>query len=338
MDYKYKKAILGGTFDHLHRGHKHFLSQAFENARQITIGLTTQDFTTNKFLHDSIESYDVRKKALEMYLAERGYNTRTKIIPISDIYGNSLSEKDIDVIFLIDSNKENVEKINAERKKIGFSELAIVKILPVLADDGEIISSTRIRKGEIDREGFLYINLFKAGQALVMPDSLREDLKKPFGEIVTEKNAGHLKNSLTVAVGDIVVSSTIKSGVIPNIGIFDGMTKREEITDRNVLDFLPKAQITLKNQPGTINCDTILTIQKTLQITVETDEKVAIKIEGEEDLLALAGILLSPLDSTILYGLRDVGEIAIIVTERLKREIKDEYIAKFRRIPLASTL
>jgi pantetheine-phosphate adenylyltransferase len=47
------------------------------------------------------------------------------------------------------------ELINKKRKELGKKEIKIVKVDFLLAEDGKPISSTRIKKGEIDRYGNL---------------------------------------------------------------------------------------------------------------------------------------------------------------------------------------
>ena len=47
-----------------------------------------------------------------------------------------------------------------------------------------------------------------------------------------------------------------------------------------------------------------------------------IKIQGEEDLLALPAILLAPLGSVVIYGQKDLGVVVVEVTEEKKEEVK----------------
>lgn len=155
MAFKYKHSILGGTFDRFHLGHEYLINLAFKDSENITIGLTTPKLIKNKFLKDKIEDYSLRKNHLEKYLKNKQFLKRSLIIPLDDIYGNSLLEKDIQAIFVTIATFHNASLINLKRKKISFKPLIIVTIPFLKGEGGKIITSERIRKGEIDRNGFL---------------------------------------------------------------------------------------------------------------------------------------------------------------------------------------
>ena len=58
--------------------------------------------------------------------------------------------------------------------------------------------------------------------------------------------------------------------------------------------------------------------------------KVVIKVNGEEDMAVIPVVLASPLGYEIYYGQPGKGVVKIIVTEKIKGEIKN-LISKFRR-------
>lgn len=143
---------LGGTFNILHFGHKKLINNAFEVAGpkgSVFIGLTTDDFVKNKV---NIKPYSERKKALENYLKEKGYFTHAYIKPISNKFGPTLDEG-FDIIVVSQETIKNAEEINLIRKKKGKKPMKIIKIPMVIAKDGLPISSTRILRGDIDKDG-----------------------------------------------------------------------------------------------------------------------------------------------------------------------------------------
>lgn len=315
---KYKHSILGGTFDRLHVGHKAFIDAAEKSAEIITIGLVTDEFLGNRIQKKLIEPYNVRQQHLTNYLNSQGWLNKTSIIPLYDIYGNSLIDPNIDSIFVIDESHNNAKEINKKRLERGLRKLRIEIIPMVKAGDGKFTSSKRIRSGEINREGNLYINLFKNN--LTLPDSLRSKLKEPLGEIIQIDSDffKKLHDQTVITVGDIATQKIMNAGITPDIAIFDMKTNRHQIKDQTILSSLPLPTKTATNEPGTINNEAVKIINSALR----SNNRVSLKVEGEEDLLTIPSILLSPLGTHVVYGIKNVGGIDVVVSEEKKEEIK----------------
>jgi pantetheine-phosphate adenylyltransferase len=323
MRAKFKHAVLGGTFDRLHKGHKYFIEEAEKVSRRVTIGLVTDKFLGNNRLHKNlIEPYKVRERELKKYLESKNHTAKTRIYPLTDIFGPALKEADIDMVLAIDESLENAKAINRERVKKGFPELKIVLAPMIKADDGGHISSKRIRGGEIDRNGRSYLKLFE--KTLKLPDGLRGELRKPFGKVI--KTIDDYKkvlagNSLLIAAGDIAASNLVKAGGQADISIIDFKTQREPIKDSAVLKFLPKPNVKTKNEHSTINKNAVLSLNSMLRKSIGSRRKYTIEVDGEEDLLAIPAILLSPLGSAVIYGIREAGGIIVNVTEEKKEQV-----------------
>ncbi|KPJ57186.1 phosphopantetheine adenylyltransferase [Parcubacteria bacterium DG_74_2] len=146
-----KKVVIGGTFDTLHEGHKSLLRKAFELG-EVTIGLTS-DVMASKIKEREVEGFEQRKKELEDFI-EKEFNIKPKILKIEDKFGPTLKE-DFDYIVVSPQTYETTLLINKKRQEINKKPIEIVKIDFVLAEDGQPISSHRILKGEIDRQGKL---------------------------------------------------------------------------------------------------------------------------------------------------------------------------------------
>mgnify|MGYP002401188635 CR=1 FL=1 len=152
MTYIYRHAILGGTFDHFHVGHAKFVTAPFSKSRKITIGLVKRPAT--KLWSSSIENYHDRKLNLQSYLQSQGLLSRATIIPLHDVYGTSLIDPTIDAIYTTESTSAGAVLINDKRSELGLSKL-IINITPyVIGNDQKIVSSSRIREGLIDNQGY----------------------------------------------------------------------------------------------------------------------------------------------------------------------------------------
>lgn len=150
------KVCIGGTFNIIHKGHKHLIKKAFNIVGKkgtVFIGVTTDGFLLHK---KKSKPYKNRINNLKKYLKSKGFINRAFIMPISDKYGTTLIE-DFDVIIVSPETYNNAVEINDKRIKKGKKPMKIIKIPYVLAKDGKIISTSRIIKKEIDKEGNLIL-------------------------------------------------------------------------------------------------------------------------------------------------------------------------------------
>lgn len=144
---KYSKVAVGGTFDKFHDGHKKLLSTAFEIGDEIEIGVTSDAFGG---LKGDIDSCKERMSNLKSFFAER---SNFIVIPLEDQYGTTIYDADFDAIVVSEETEPTAVEINKIRISKGMKPLDIVVVSFVLAYDGNPISSTRIRSGEINQEG-----------------------------------------------------------------------------------------------------------------------------------------------------------------------------------------
>ena len=152
---KYEKVAVGGTFDKLHRGHKALLSKAFEIGEKVVIGLSSDEFASKMGKPHKTASYAKRLKELEAFLEKNGLAKRAEIVPLNDPYGITISGKDLDALVVSKETESITDKINKIRVEAGLPPLKIISISMVPAENCNPISTTRIRSGEIDRNGHL---------------------------------------------------------------------------------------------------------------------------------------------------------------------------------------
>jgi pantetheine-phosphate adenylyltransferase len=149
---RFNIVALGGTFDIIHKGHIALLTLAFSISKYVIIGVSSDKFAIARG-KGIINNYDMRINNLKNAL--KNYDNRYTIIRLDDDFGPALHRDDIEALIVSKETEEKGRILNRLRKEHGLKELEIIVIDMVLASDGKPISSTRIKRGEIDTEGNL---------------------------------------------------------------------------------------------------------------------------------------------------------------------------------------
>lgn len=336
QEVSYSHIFVAGTFDGLHAGHQRLLTEAFRVGERVTIGLTSNFFISrykSKFLiskskinskskiQKKINSYITRRSNLESWLHGQSYFDRASIIPISDPHEPAASMKDLDGLIVTRENRKTGERINALRQGLALSPLALIEVPIVAAEDGKPISSTRLRNGEIDRDG-----------RLTMPESMRTILGKPMGNILRGKDIATAirlhTNDTVITVGDLSTKTILDAGVNPRLVIIDGKIGRkpytaayESLTSKARLWGAQKPGFEkVKSGPGFMSREAIEVIQDCFIHPSSSITHHVLIIDGEEDLLVLPVIQYAPLGSILYYGQPGEGLVEVIVTDVVKKD------------------
>ena len=144
-----EEVLLGGTFDHLHDGHRALLESAISFGKFVRVGVTTDAFArrmrkTDKYI-SLLQPLEVRKASVRKFLESRGC-TNYEILVINDRYGPALNSESTEGIVVTEETYPTAVEINKLRAIKGLDQLLILVIPFVYDEQGLIISSRRIRK------------------------------------------------------------------------------------------------------------------------------------------------------------------------------------------------
>ena len=156
---------------------------------------------------------------------------------------------------------------------------------------------------------------------------LDSELKTPSGtlysgpeempEVAMSAAISDISPGAIIAVGDVSVATLLDLEMVPDIGIIDGMTKREKLSntvDTSSFDTVFSA----KNPPGQVTPSLIASVDAALK----NDSTTCIEVDGEEDLAPLIIHLLAPLGTNVIYGQPSKGVVLATTDLSMKERCK----------------
>ena len=310
--------LLGGTFDRFHAGHRALIDYGLLNCLRLEVWLTSDQIAQVK--DSRIESWSERSEKLLQSISED--SSRISVHILEDEYGPAPWHENASAILCTPETLVGCKRINQMRQSNGLEILEILNVEHVMCHDGKPISSSRIRRGEIDRDGQPYLpeDIGKANFKLTK--EVESSLKDPFGQLfegpeddtsvairaVLEEIFG--SHGPIIAVGDVTVKALQDMGSPADIALIDGKTKRMEWEDASTIDIsLYDENITCKNPPGQLTADLFQACKGALDVWSKDHSKTLIHVDGEEDLAPLLLHPMAPLGAVVLYGQPNLGVV-----------------------------
>ena len=145
---------MGGTFDIIHKGHLTLLSNAFSISSKIIIGLTSDELAEKRG-KKILNNYEKRLATLTNTIKTNFPNHAFEISKLDNDFGPAVLEENVQALVVSDETGNQGEILNQLRAEKSLSLVKIVIVPMVLAQDGNRISTTRIKNSEIDVEGNL---------------------------------------------------------------------------------------------------------------------------------------------------------------------------------------
>ncbi len=149
---RFKLVALGGTFDIVHKGHLELLKGAFSISSKVIIGLTSDEFVRKRGKEPE-NDYSTRHQTLEDTIKENFPNSRYEISKLENDFGPAVLEKEVEALVVSDETLPKSVELNRLRETRNSPPVQVIVIPMALAKDGIRISTTRIKKSEIDSDG-----------------------------------------------------------------------------------------------------------------------------------------------------------------------------------------
>ncbi|MCX8174887.1 MAG: DUF359 domain-containing protein [Candidatus Micrarchaeota archaeon] len=164
---------------------------------------------------------------------------------------------------------------------------------------------------------------------LVLPQNLREKVRKPFGRIFTGRlliEECRKASRPLITVGDQCSYDLITGGVEPDVIVFDFKIKRVEISGEMKKALAPHAKnaYVVLSPPGAITEELEEAVAKVL-----AEGKGAIFVVGEDDLSALL-FMARAAGGTLVYGQPDEGAVIVPLGKKTSRKAS-ALLAKMER-------
>ena len=145
---------MGGTFDIIHKGHLTLLSKAFSISSKVIIGLTSDELAEKRG-KKTLNNYQKRFETLMSTIKTNFPNHAFQISKLDNDFGPAVLEENVQALVVSDETGNQGEILNQLRAEKNLSSVKIVIVPMILAQDGDRISTTRIKNSEIDVEGNL---------------------------------------------------------------------------------------------------------------------------------------------------------------------------------------
>lgn len=146
-------AAVGGTFDVFHLGHRGLLSRAFDVGEHVLIGVTSDALAARLEKSHPVQPVSTRVNAVRRFLRQKGWTPRATISVLQDSFGPAAIREDLTAIVVTNDSLASARRLNELRRERGLAPLRIYRARLLKAESGGPISSTLVRKGQIDRFG-----------------------------------------------------------------------------------------------------------------------------------------------------------------------------------------
>ncbi|KAJ2785587.1 hypothetical protein GGI15_001860 [Coemansia interrupta] len=132
----YPHVAVGGTFDHLHVGHKILLTAtALAATRRIVCGISADALLENKKHKEFLEPYRKRELNVLLFLRKIRRDIIVELVPISDPYGPTATDSTIEALVVSQETLGGSSALNVRRQENGLAPMELMPVDLITAGD-----------------------------------------------------------------------------------------------------------------------------------------------------------------------------------------------------------
>lgn len=152
----YEKVAVGGTWDHLHWGHKLMLTLATYTAKSVVVvGITSSKLLANKKHANALEDYDVRARNVKKFIWSLKPVIDVQVYSLDNIYGPTITVEGIEALVVSAETSQGGTQVNEKRKEMNWPALDILEVGIIQGQGKTKLSSTDLRKEQLEKHGRL---------------------------------------------------------------------------------------------------------------------------------------------------------------------------------------
>ncbi|ANZ75456.1 BA75_03297T0 [Komagataella pastoris] len=153
---QFRVVAVGGTFDHLHDGHKILLGiSAFLSRDKLIVGVTGEAMLKNKKYKVYLESFIQRKEKILKFLDFAYPGLPVAIHEINDVCGPTATVKEIEGLVVSEETSSGGDYVNKVRQEKDFPALEVYVVNVLGGSDktsfSDKLSSTELRRREYEK-------------------------------------------------------------------------------------------------------------------------------------------------------------------------------------------
>ncbi|KAI8083183.1 uncharacterized protein BX664DRAFT_388274 [Halteromyces radiatus] len=132
-NHRFERVIVGGTFDHLHAGHKILLTmEVLSSTKSVVVGVTDDAMLESKKYKECMESIDERIANVRQFCERIRPDLIYEVVPIYDPYGPTITDPTIELLVCSVETLKGGHMVNEERQKRHFP-LVVLWVIDVIS-------------------------------------------------------------------------------------------------------------------------------------------------------------------------------------------------------------